>query len=136
MGILARDKWLMTGFFGWLGTRNNRGQLQIQETILVIFIFIVLLMLGLVFFYRVQISSIKSEFNEFEREKLSVDFITLGELPEFSCSKLGEKESCVDTGKLIVFMGLNGSSKYREYYFSRFGYKNITFYQIYPKPEN
>jgi len=115
-----------------MGFLNNKGQLQIQETILVIFIFIILIMFGLVFFYKVQSASIANEFNSFQLNKLSIDFITLGDLPEFSCSKAGIKESCIDSTKLIAFIALNNDEKYKNYYFERFGYKNITIYQIYP----
>jgi hypothetical protein len=90
-------------------------------------------MLGLVFFYKVQTASIKQDFQNFQNEKTGVDFVTLGDMPEFSCSKLGEPEGCIDSSKLIVFMKLNSTKKYRDYYFSRFGYKNITIQQIYPE---
>ena len=112
---------------------TKKGQLQIQETILTIFIFIVLIMFGLIFFYRVQSASIQDAFLAFQRDKSSVDFITLGDLPEFSCSEGGIKGNCIDTVKLLTFMSLNGSKKYSSYYFERLGYANITFYQVYPK---
>lgn len=115
---------------------GKMGQLQIQETILTVFIFIVLIMFGLIFFYRVQSASITDSFNEFQREKLSVDFITLGDLPEFSCSAAGTKESCIDTAKLVVFMSLNSTQENRDYYFDRFGYKNITIREVYPSNDS
>ena len=127
MGILNTSLRLAT-----LGKRK-RGQLQIQETILTIFIFIVLIMFGMIFFYRVQTSSIANDFREFEREKQSVDFITLGDLPEFSCSKMGIKENCIDVTKLIAFMSLVGNNQTKGYYFERFGYQNITIQQVYPE---
>ncbi len=111
---------------------GKKGQLQIQETILAVFIFVVLIMFGLIFFYRVQSASIVDSFNEFQLEKLSVDFITLGDLPEFSCSRAGVKESCIDTVKLNSFIGLYKTRPYDEYYEQRFGFKNITIYQVYP----
>ncbi len=113
-------------------TYGKKGQLQIQETILAIFIFIVLIMFGLIFFYKVQSSSIKHDFDKFQRERLEMDFITLGDLPEFSCSKAGIKESCIDSAKLIVFSELSAKGELKQYYFERFGYKNITIYQVYP----
>lgn len=113
-------------------TFNKKGQLQIQETILAVFIFIVLIMFGLIFFYKVQSASIKQDFDKFQRERLEMDFITLGDLPEFSCSKAGIKESCIDTSKLIVFSELSSKGGLKQYYFERFGYKNITIYQVYP----
>jgi hypothetical protein len=112
---------------------NKKGQLQIQETILVVFIFIILIMFGLVFFYRVQLASIAEDFNEFQNTRDTINFITIGDLPEFSCSKLGIRESCIDTLKLNSFIALNNSAKYRSYYFERFGYKKITITQIYPE---
>jgi len=49
---------------------GKKGQLQIQETILVVFIFIILIMFGLVFFYRVQLASINDDFINFKIIKL------------------------------------------------------------------
>lgn len=115
------------------GKNSKKGQLQIQETILAVFIFIVLIMFGLIFFYKVQSASIKEDFNKFQRERLEMDFITLGDLPELSCSKAGIKESCIDSAKLIVFSELASKGEQKQYYFERFGYKNITIYQVYPK---
>ncbi len=118
-----------------MGLLNTKGQLQIQETILTVFIFIVLIMFGLIFFYRVQSASIVDDFNDFQKEKASIDFITLGDLPEFSCSAGGIKGNCIDAVKLLVFMKLNATKSFRDHYISTFGYANITFYQVYPKLE-
>jgi len=115
---------------------SKKGQLQIQETILAVFIFIVLIMFGLIFFYKAQSASIKDDFNRFQREKIGSDFITLGDLPEFSCSKAGIKESCIDSAKLIIFTELSTKGDLKQYYFERFGYKNITIYQVYPTKNN
>lgn len=129
MGLLNRQK---SGAM-WL---DKKAQLQIQETILVVFIFIVLIMLGLIFFYRVQSGSIAQEFHEFQVSQLGVDFVTIGDLAEFSCSKAGIRESCIDSGKLVIFSVLSKvtteSYDYEEYYFERFGYKNITIFEVYP----
>ncbi|MBI2148628.1 hypothetical protein HYU23_03025 [Candidatus Woesearchaeota archaeon] len=114
----------------------RKGQLQIQETILVIFIFIVLIMFGLIFFYKAQSTSIANDFKKFELDRVSVDFITLGDMPEFSCSKAGIRESCIDTSKLVVFSELINNKLYKNYYFDRWGYKNITIYTVYPGKNN
>ncbi len=119
-----------------MGVLNKKGELQTQETILVVFIFIILIVFGLIFFYRVQSASIADDFNNFQLEKLTVDFITLGDLPEFSCSKAGIKESCIDTTKLVTFSRLMNNQDYKDYYFERFGYKNVTIYQVYPNKNN
>src|SRR3989344_6930980 len=85
---------------------GKKGQLEIQETILVVFIFVVLIIFGMVFFFRVQSASIADDFNKFQRERLAVDFVTLGDIAEFSCSRAGIIGNCVDTLKLIVFNDL------------------------------
>ncbi len=131
MGVLPLRQWTRGREFESFN-RSKRGQLQIQETIITIFIFIVLIVFGMIFFYEVQSASIQRDFVKFQDDKLSVDFITLGDLPEFSCSKLGVKESCIDTAKLIAFMNMNKIERYGDYYFTRFSYKNITIRQIYP----
>lgn len=115
-----------------MGILSKKGQLQIQETIIVVFILVILVILGLLFFYRVQNKSIGDDFNRYELNRLNVEFMSLGDLPEFSCSKAGVTERCVDTAKLVAFMNL-GKTDLKQYYFERFGYKNITIYQIYPE---
>jgi hypothetical protein len=116
-----------------MGILNKKAQLQIQETILVVFIFVVLILFGLVFFHRVQSASIINDFNKFELDKLKLNFITLSDLSEFSCSNFGVKESCVDTSKLVVFNTLMKDKTMNNYYFERFGYMNITIYNVYPE---
>ena len=115
------------------GNHGKKAQLQIQETILVIFIFIILIMFGLIFFYKAQSLSIANDFREFENERQTIDFITLGDLPEFSCTANGIKESCIDVTKIYSFMSLSSSKEHAAYYFTKFGYKNITIYQVYPE---
>jgi len=107
----------------------RKGQLQIQETILVVFIFIVLIALGLVFFYRFQLQSIQSEIQEYEHDHLSTLLVSLPESPEFSCSFRGEKGHCLDTFKLLAFSEVSGKDSS---FFQRFGYMNISVYSLYP----
>ncbi len=133
MGLLVK---LFGKSFGKNKVGGKKGQLQIQETILSVFIFIVLIVFGMVFYYRAQSTSIDNDFKQFQMDKLSVDFITLGDLPEFSCSRAGIKESCIDVPKLLVFSSLNNVKLYRDYYFDRLGYENITIYQVYPAKSN
>lgn len=115
-----------------MGILNKKAQLQIQETIIAVFIFIILVILGMVFFYKVQSGSITTDFKNFQLERNSINFITLGDGPEFSCSKAGIKESCIDITKLLAFKSINSNKTY----FTKFGYMNITIYQVFPKTNN
>lgn len=124
MGVLRRHAARGTGL-------ARKGQLQVQETILVVFVFVVIIILGMFFFINYQKGSIKNDFNEFQRARARSNIITLGEMPELACSKGGIKEACVDSLKLVAFK--NQAEKKKTEYAERFGNLNITLYIVYPK---
>ncbi|HLC85837.1 MAG TPA: hypothetical protein VJG30_00930 [Candidatus Nanoarchaeia archaeon] len=127
MGVLKRCRRHAT----WGRSLGKKGQLQIQETILVVFVFVIIIILGMFFFINYQKSSIKNDFTEFQRTKARSNIITLGEMPELACSKGGIKEACVDSLKLVAFK--NQAEKKKTEYAERFGHLNITLYIMYPK---
>ena len=109
----------------------KKGQLQIHETILVLFIFIVLLVIGMIFFYRYNAQSLRDSVFEIELSRFNAMLSTFPQSPEIRCSFLGQDSSCVDSYKLIGFKDLIESDK--SYYRAKYGFKNITFYMLYPK---
>ena len=109
----------------------KKAQLQIQETILVLFIFIVLLILGMIFFYRYNAQGLKNDIFELDLMKFDALISTFQQNPEIRCSFLGEDASCVDSTKLLAFKELIKDEK--GYYRSKIGFKNITFYKLYPE---
>ena len=108
----------------------KKGQLQIQETILVVFVFIVIISLGLVFFYRFQLQAIQQDISDYNEDEFANILISFPDLAEVGCSFNAEKANCMDAYKLISFQSI--SKKRSSYFFKRLGYMNITVYSLYP----
>ncbi len=103
--------------------KNKRAQVQIQETILVIFVFTVLLLVGLIIFYRFQVQSIENENFNNELFKFYNMVGYFPNIPELKCSSLTEESECIDVLKMLAFRNTE----------QNYGYKNITVFVIYPK---
>ena len=112
---------------------KKKAQMQIQETILVVFIFIIIMIFGLILFFRFTEQSIIQ--GHFENEKLRFESMitTFPLTPEIRCSFLSQEASCIDSYKLLAFKTLNKEEYYKNYYRSNLGYINITIYSLYPE---
>lgn len=112
--------------------RRKKGQMKMTETIAVIFIFFILVMFGILFFYRYQ----KISFEEKQEELLSLRAMdtTLKTLfmPEIICTKgdAEAEENCLDMMK-VRYSG-NVFKKNELIYFDIFSYSTITLHEIYP----
>lgn len=112
---------------------TKKGQMQMTETIAVLFIFFILLLFGIIFYFRYQ----QSAFQEKQEELLGARAIetTLKALfmPELICSR-GEAEpedNCFDVLKLdSASATIKGHLE--EYYFELFSYAKITVHEVYP----
>ena len=92
----------------WLrGDLLKKGQLQTQETMLVIFIFIVLLFVGLIIFFRFNNISIQTEREEYENYKFDLLISVFPSMAEVSCSELGVEGECIDVSKLEGFSSVS-----------------------------
>ena len=89
----------------------KKGQLQMQETILVLVIFFVVLMIALVFFFRIQDSSISKMYDEFQEERFYNLIMWMQDIPELRVSDLLHEEQCFDYYKALAFSDF--SSNYR-----------------------
>lgn len=81
----------------------KKAQMQMQETMLAIVIFIIILAICLTFFYRFQSSSIKADQFRYEQTKYYELFSIIPNLPDIKCSLLTNEEDCIDTTKLLSF---------------------------------
>ena len=106
---------------------SRKGQLQIQETILVLFIFIVILVLGMVFFYRFSLQGLEENKLDNERLKFNTMLSTVPEMAEITCSIYSQEVNCIDVYKLLAFKNINDK------YMDRMGFMNITIYSLYPE---
>lgn len=115
---------------------NRRSQIQLTETIAVLFIFFILLMVGIIFYYQYQKSAIKEKGKELAAARTIDTTLNLLFLPELLCSK-GEAEAednCIDAMKLRSAQ-VTIPEHLEEYYFSLFSFSNITVQVLYPKEE-
>ena len=79
----------------------KKGQIQMQETIIVLFIFILILISGLVFFYRYSIGAIDDARLEYDQNRVSTLLSTLPNHPSLSLNELGDAKPSLDAVKLI-----------------------------------
>jgi len=110
--------------------KNKKSQLQMHETIIVLFIFMLLVGMGLIAFNKYM--SAKTE--EMKQKDLLIEFsFSIGSIPsmaEFQCSKFAsQQDGCMDMLKILAFKTLDLESKYN------LGFKNVTLFILYPKPE-
>jgi hypothetical protein len=104
----------------------RKGQVQIQESLFVLIIFAVILLIGLIIFYKFTIAGIKADINSYEDFKFKALIATIPEMNEFRCSLLGQDQECIDLEKIKGFNALD------EDYFKEFGYKKIGLEVVYP----
>lgn len=112
----------------------KKGQMHVSETIAVLFIFFVLILFGLVFYFRYQQGALQEKREEMlDQRAMEVSTKTIF-LPELMCSK-GEaeaEENCLDMARVEHAQEL--FQKYGDYYFDAFSYAKITLHQVYPLP--
>ena len=101
----------------------GKAEIQMQETILVIFIVTIVIVLGLFVFYRYNLNAVEQDKLEYEQIKVYNLLATLPNHPQLQYSTLGNSENAFDTLRL-----LNGN-------LDDLGEKEITIKQIYPKQD-
>lgn len=99
----------------------RKGEVQLQESILVTFFVIVIIALGLVVFYRFSLNSINNYEQEYREQQLLSSLITLPN--GFIYTNLGSSQNAIDTSKLF-YNNLN------------YGFKTMIIMQVYPAISN
>ena len=98
----------------------RKGVVQLSESILVTFFIIIIIIMGIVVFYRFSLNSLHNYEQEYREQQLLSLLITLPN--DFMYTNLGDSENAVDTSKLF-YDNLN------------YGFKKITIEQVYPKQD-
>ena len=108
---------------------NNKGQIGINETILVMFVFFILLMLGMVLFFQFSISSSHNEIEEYQEFKFKQLISVVPSMNEIKYSKLGiEDEWCIDLLKARAFSSISDSYDFGRKKISIFSSEDIVLY--------
>ena len=112
----------------------NKAQMKMVESVFVVIIFVVILMIGIVFFSRFQESD--AQFRRIEQrltESIQLAQV-FASLPEISCSDGSViSDNCLDIMKLEAMDQLSRGDGL--YYFDLFKYGTVTVEQLYPETE-
>lgn len=114
---------------------SRKGQVQLSETIAVLFIFFVLLVFGIIFYYKYQQVAIKQQGEELLAARAMDTTLRILFLPELFCSQ-GDAEpedNCIDVLKLRQ-VNETIQKHIEDYYFDLFSYSTVTVAQLYPVP--
>jgi len=112
---------------------DKKAQMQMMETIGVLFIFFILVLFGLVFFFKYQQASFQEKQEELVAARAMDTTLQTLFLPELQCS-LGNTEpedNCVDLGKLRA-LNQTMPGYINDYYFNLFSFSRIYVTMVYP----
>ncbi len=113
--------------------RSRSAQVQMTETIAVLFIFFILIMFGLIFYSKYQAVAFKEKQEELLGARAIETTLKTLFLPELICSR-GEAEPEDNCFDLLKLNSLNQTTqKYLDdYYFDIFSYARIYVQEVYP----
>ncbi len=111
-----------------IAQRYSKGQIELSETIIVLFIAVIIIVFGIIFYFQYYTKHISNIGGKFTEERYNVLLASISSMPELKCSFLGNEEQCIDVLKVMAFNEDN--------YFDILGYSNITIEQVYPETIN
>jgi len=115
----------------------KRSQIKMGESIAVLLIFFVLVVMGIVFWYRYSVSTVKLRAEEdlFSRAIKNAQTVTF--LSELQCTKQEViKFSCFDIYKIEGMEKIVQNEDASLYYYDVFGFSNITVVELYPSEQS
>ena len=111
---------------------GKKSQIQISETIAVLFVFFILIVIGFVFYISIVKSNVESEGEELS-QLASIHVVQkVTSMPELQCSQdvVKEEPNCIDVLKLGAAKKVISDNP--AYYFDLFGFGEIKVDEIYP----
>ncbi len=111
---------------------NKKAQIQIGETIAVLFVFFILIIIGFIFYVRVIKGNIESEKEEVSQLKSVGIAQRVMFLPELQCSEdiVEEITNCIDILKLEAAQNIISTNEIG--YYDLFEFSEVNIAQIYP----
>ena len=110
---------------------KKNAQIQMMETIAVLFIFFILVVMGFVFYAKI----LKGNLEEQKEESIQLNAIEVAQrassLPELQCSEDNiVSDNCIDILKLEAASGI--MRQHDVYYYDRLLFSKVTVNEIYP----
>jgi len=109
---------------------SSKGQIGLMETIMVLVLIVLLIIGGLVVYFKFFSGKIEETKDELSVQEFSVLLNVISSMPEFQCSEESIEKNCVDLVKVHASKEIIASNG--KHYFDKFGYKKIYFEKIYP----
>jgi hypothetical protein len=105
---------------------TSRGQVELNETLLVLFIIVVIILLGIFFYFRFSLARVDTIADALQEQKGTVLLARAHRLQELRCSQY----DCLDTSKFIPFQ--ESAQREWDYYTSVLGTSSLRIEQLYP----
>ncbi len=110
---------------------SRKSQIQIGETIAVLFVFFILIIIGFIFYVKVIKGNIESETEELSQLRSIGIVQRIMFLPEVQCSEDNIiTENCIDVLKVQAAQDIMKANEL--YYYDLLEFSNVTISQIYP----
>lgn len=115
---------------------NRKGQMQMTETIAVLFIFFVLIIFGIIFYFRYQQGAVKDKQEELLAARAMDTTLKTLFLPELMCTKreAEPEDNCIDMLKLRQ-VNYTFKKYINDYYFGIFSYARVRVVDLVDKQE-
>lgn len=114
----------------------RKAQIQIGETIAVLFVFFILIAIGFIFYAKIIKGNIESEKEEFSQLKSIGIAQRVMFLPELQCSEDNIiRDNCIDVLKLESTQNVMSASANQLYYYDLLEISDVDVIQIYPTPK-
>lgn len=113
---------------------NTKAQIRLTETIAILFIFFILVAIGIIFFYKYnQVAVKEKQHGLLQARALDTTLKTLF-LPELQCSKADAEpeQNCMDLMKVRAAADVFGQHT-SGYYIQLFSFSRISLHQVYPE---
>ena len=112
---------------------KRKSQIQIGETIAVLFVFFILIMIGFIFYVKVIKGNIEVEKDESSQMQSIGIAQRVMFLPELQCSEDGiTKDDCIDKLKLRSAKDVMDLQQNKVYYYDLLEFSEVSVTQIYP----
>ena len=109
---------------------KKRGDIQMMETMMVALVFVVVLLVALVFYFKFSLRGVEEAGEDACLVSSTVLLSSLSSMPEIQCSLHGNREQCIDTVKLLVF---DATREYEEFFTANCP-QRVSFVQLSPVP--
>ncbi len=105
---------------------GKKGQIHITETLLVVFVMVIMIIIGVIIYFKFSLEESKSLEYELSERQATIMLAKVMTLDELACSD----EDCIDTAKILPFKRALGENFNR--YKKIFGRKKIVLKILYP----